>query len=144
MPVILAIDPGEWTGSAVFTDGFLTDCGVTRYHPAMLSCASLIVVELPCWRKHSPADPNDLITLARKVGRIEERASECFIPIELVTPSTWKGSVPKRIHNKRVLDALSAKECEVVDAVKCAPSVKHNMIDAIGLGLWRVGRDVNK
>ena len=49
-------------------------------------------------------------------------------------PDQWKGSVPKPIHNKRTLDALSIKEKTLFD------TTDHNVIDAVGIGLFALGR----
>ncbi len=59
---------------------------------------------------------------------------------ELVTPAQWKGAVPKEVHQPRILAALTAAEQGVLDAAKVAPTLKNNVVDAIGLGLWAVGR----
>lgn len=50
------------------------------------------------------------------------------------TPSAWKGSVPKPVHNKRVLGKLTAAEELAIDF--CAPHLQNNVTDAIGLGLF--------
>jgi hypothetical protein len=55
-----------------------------------------------------------------------------------VSPFAWKGNVPKGIQGSRILSALTKAEHDVV----CWPknSLKHNLVDAIGIGLWRLGR----
>lgn len=90
----------------------------------------------------SQGDPNDLITLAVMVGQYWERASSRgAISCLLVLPSEWKGQVPKQIHEKRILGALSGQELSRVPGrSELAASKRHNVIDAVGLGLWKLGR----
>jgi hypothetical protein len=85
-------------------------------------------------------DPNDLIVLALLAGRYQERALNDKATVELVTPHEWKGSVSKEISNRRVLKKLKSEELAVLNAVKCAESARHNVIDAIGIALWKLGR----
>lgn len=136
--ILTAIDPGVCTGWASFYSGHLALCGITnelRYLPGD------IVIEKPqVYRAtRSKGDPNDLIDLAILVGRYVER---CNGDVTLVTPAEWKGQVPKHIHARRILDALTDGERRVatVESAKLSKSSRHNMIDAIGLGLWKLGR----
>ncbi len=52
-----------------------------------------------------------------------------------VTPSAWKGQTPKKIHGPRIIEALNDDEKQAVLTLK-----NHNTIDAVGLGLWVLGR----
>jgi hypothetical protein len=49
-------------------------------------------------------------------------------------PREWKGSVPKPIHNTRVLGKLTSAERKAI------VNDRHDVIDAIGLGLYYLGR----
>ena len=56
-----------------------------------------------------------------------------------VKPHQWKGTVPKNVHNARVLAALdTGSGREVFERVRASvpSSLLHNVIDAIGLGAW--------
>jgi hypothetical protein len=53
---------------------------------------------------------------------------------EWILPHDWKGMVSKEIHQPKILQCLSAEELKLVEAVK-PPSLRHNCIDAIGIGL---------
>lgn len=78
-------------------------------------------------------DPNDLITLAVEVGRI----GACFIGgFELIRPRTWKGTVKKEIMTKRILSKLTPTEMDVLGVLR----QNHNVVDAVGIGLWKLGR----
>lgn len=55
--------------------------------------------------------------------------------IMYVTPSEWKGQCPKAIHQKtRIIPHISRTEMDMFSCV--APSLKHNFIDAFGIGMW--------
>ncbi len=60
-------------------------------------------------------------------------------PVALVEPSAWKGQVPKDIHNERVMDSLTEDEKNAITWAK-QKALCHNIIDAIGLGKWRLGK----
>jgi len=81
-------------------------------------------------------DPADLIELAGVDGAVAQalhpRAVYGYLPRE------WKGQTPKPIHNARVEATLTPAELAVMDA--CPASLRHNMLDAVGLGLFQLGR----
>jgi hypothetical protein len=137
---ILAIDPGKHAGWAYFDDDWsLKWCGVND----VPSCSPTdLVIEIPQVYPHraQKGDPNDLITVAFGAGLIAGRFPKARL--RLVKPHQWKGTVPKEIHNRRVLAALTEGERVVAESAKVQASVRHNMIDAIGLGLWHLGRVV--
>lgn len=133
--IVTAIDPGACTGWAVFVDRVLYACGAERDASAVPVGGDLVVIERPqIYRaSKSKGDPNDLITLALLAGRYQERALVAGARVELVLPAAWKGSVPKAVHNKRVLASLTPQERALVPD-------DHNAIDAAGLGKWRLER----
>lgn len=59
-----------------------------------------------------------------------------------LTPTTWKGSVPKVIHHPRILHELASAEAAILDrAIKAAPKTNaKEILDAVGLGLYGLGR----
>lgn len=92
-------------------------------------------------------------------------AGACGARVEAVTPSTWKGSIAKPVQHKRVWSVLDAAEravlggdaaCRAIDAAcrKGAldrwgkPGVRyypdsfktHNLLDAVAMGVLRLGR----
>lgn len=137
--ILLAIDPGADTGWARFFNGSLEACGLGT--PPIIKAAA-VVIECPEYRAHDRINPNDLITLAVKVGREVERAFKAGITATLVRPTEWKGSVPKRIHQPRILCALNEEECEHLNDVLSmhAKTKGHNIVDAVGIGLHYLGR----
>lgn len=147
MARLLAIDPGNCTGFAVFDSTVLTYCGVTTVdqNPELVYSLGMndeIVIELPqVYRAaQSKGDPNDLIKVALQVGRWMERAIVRRVPVHLVKPNEWKGQVRKEIHHERVRKLLHSPELDFVNSTRLPETKAHNMLDAVGLGLWRLGR----
>ena len=83
--------------------------------------------------------PADIVKLAQDAGRWAGIYSTLGVDAHFVEPNVWKGGpVPKNISHPRIWSALNAREQSVVD-VGCrgmAPSKRHNVMDAIGIGLW--------
>jgi hypothetical protein len=139
---ILAIDPskpGNHTGWAQFTGGLLVACGLHELvcaDPSKVAGADIVVIELPqIYPGVRNEDPNDLISVARAVGQWEQEAARQGAQTCLVRPREWKGQTPKAIHGQRTRERLSSLE-----AVLVPPGTRHDVIDAIGLGLWYLGR----
>lgn len=86
----------------------------------------------------SPVPPQDILTLAKGAHRLAGRYDTLGVVVHFVVPFKWKGQVPKEIHHARVWAVLSDAEKEIVNkAVRgVAPSKRHNVFDAIGIGLW--------
>ena len=140
----VAIDPGLDTGVALFDaehaltgahlddprnlDGFFQGVHKPRY----------VVIEKPrvYQRIKSKGDPNDLITLAVRVGEYKQYFLSLGAKVNLVWPSEWKGQQDKTLNNQRVIDALAPLERNrLKGALKYVPTSKqNNVIDAIGLG----------
>jgi hypothetical protein len=147
MITLVSIDPGTCTGVALWTAGGLHSCHVQSVaydvlERVMSRCN--VIVELPqVYRSgQSKGDPNDLIKVAREVGRWEERAARHGMPFETVLPNAWKGQVPKPIHHARAREMLSPHEVAVLDweLAHTPKTDAHNMMDAVALGLWKLGR----
>lgn len=149
---LLAIDPGGCAGWALYETTPLR----SEQHKATLKACGIwekeysdyskdrprpdrVIVEVPqIW----PNTPNkqDIITLAYRLGRYVQWIG-CD-DITEVYPVTWKGDLSKAVHQPRIWDKLRPDEQEVLRAAGkgMAPSKRHNMIDAVGLGLYGVGR----
>jgi hypothetical protein len=78
------------------------------------------------------APPNDLVDLAYLAGALDGIPSDG----EIVHPRTWKGSVPKKVMTKRIENALSPHERAILARISGAR--RHNAIDAVGLGKWKL------
>lgn len=164
--LIVAIDPGNCTGVAFFLDGKLVRAYDAKpdgkldfpvpfgWGGGIGSRDSLGVIELPKFygQERYDGDPrkatataNSLIREAVTLGRWVERLAIAGIPYETVEPSTWKGQVSKEGMNNRTMRALALDE--VVHVPVIARSRLHNVLDAIGVGLWylkRIGPGVGR
>lgn len=108
-----------------------------RDTPDTLIIEHMVVYPLPRMK----GDPNDLLELAVLEG--------CFLALptpsqgtHLLPAKTWKGQVPKNIIQERVEAALGRHEREVLGGalVGVNGSVRHNVYDAVGIGLYSLGR----
>lgn len=94
-----------------------------------------------------PADPiyktRDLVdvqTVGMLVsGMLSQRGFGPAVPVPV---SRWKSSIPKTIHHKRILDALTPSEREIVDQACSLAGRGHakEVLDAAGLFLYCVNR----
>lgn len=157
MSLLIAIDPGlKACGVACFDesnmlhDAYLvrTICESKDLEKAVANMLialegigeGRLVIELPqVYRGFSKAkgDPNDLIKLAVLVGAIV--GSKEWSSVRLVHPSVWKGQVDKKVTQARCREILSIEEL-----AKVLDSKKHDVWDAIGLGLWSLDRKVSQ
>ncbi len=156
MSTLLAIDPGlRHCGCAYFTDGVLSRaCLAVNYekklrgpkaHHAMalevslrMNSAYWTVLEYPrIYPNHSnkrAEDPNDCLELAGVDGAI---AAYLGGNVSHVFPSEWKGQVPKAIMIERIKKTLTKEETQ---RVELAGAKSHNIWDAVGIGLFHLGR----
>jgi hypothetical protein len=146
---VMAIDPGINTGWAYFGDGHLHDCGIhTGYDdPPMLGLAPCVcVLERPVIYPHAQqtARPADIIKLAILMGDLRGFYRRAGYDIHEVEPRKWKGTVPKAIHQPRIIGLLSTHELDNIPRInksKANPlGYDNNTLDAIGLGLFQLGR----
>lgn len=154
---LVSVDPGlRVCGVAVFTDGVLTRALLVKNPEqrlrgpvawlAMAEAVSVevkgcdeLVVEVPqvYGAGKQKGDPNDLIQVAGVgawVGSaLNPKQATGYLPRE------WKGQVPKEVHNARIEKKLTTQELSVFDP--CPPSLRHNVLDAVGLGLYHLRRN---
>lgn len=134
---VLAVDPGNVTGAALFDDmQLLTTFQIRRnrlWIAHLPNDARVIVCELP--RIYSPrqskGDPNDLVGLILQCGEL--CGAFGVEQVRMVRPQRWKSQHTKTMTRARVRRALSDDERDqVID--------DHNVYDAVGIGLWFLGR----
>lgn len=131
----LAVDPGAVYGWAAFSLRELVFCGTG--HPRIYPGYQAVILEIP--DRVEPGIPlKDVLTCARRAGKIERDAEREMIHLEVVPPVRWKGTLSKATTEARVRKALTPVEAARLPNV--AKSVAHNMFDAIGIGLWALGR----
>ena len=147
--MILCVDPGTTcAGFAIFSksDSSLIRCGVFRGDDWIDTANKIpefegiekLIIEDPRIYPVTNVNPNDLMKLAKAVGAIVAKIDAKHT--KLVTPSKWKKSVPKKIHQKRIWRTLEEKEKEILDGCLCPKSLHHNVVDAVGIGLWELKR----
>ncbi len=152
MNSLYTIDPGvKFCAVARFSDSLLADVQ-HRTAPLVAHENMRVVCEVP--QVYDPRkqqgrhkNPQDLIDLAVCAGRMTGTCAT-----EFVTPAQWKGQLPCTcsakvtmsdcIHHRRMINALTLQELDVlVAAAQQVPAgVRHNMYDAVALGLVVLGR----
>jgi hypothetical protein len=160
MSVLLCVDPGlRGCGCAVFADGALVRAAyvpspeqsargpvawlamseaVTVWYGQLVRFPSELLLEVMRIYPRSDqqkGDPNDLLELNGVQGAIAANIK----PERLLGyfPHDWKGSIPKDKLAKRIRLALTETERNNIISVGAKD---HNTIDAIGIGLHRLGR----
>lgn len=145
-PILLAIDPGANTGIAIFKFGILVHADLInldsvkdqskinelillRSNPKVRTVVEIPIVYLG---SKSKVNPNDLIRLTYRAGALGGFGAET------ITPVSWKGNVPDDILYKRILSKLTDTEKQAIP--NRGKSVLHNTLDAIGIGLKKLGR----
>jgi len=150
---ILAIDPGvRVLGWAVVDqgDGVLLSCGIAMCkRPADLAMlvaqipsvstdlGDVVICEKMTIRKNDTRCVPSVLLDVQLVGAALSALRASPHTPEFVTPMEWKGAVPKEIHQARILDNLSDTERALIDISSPRQSIKHNIIDAVGIAKWR-------
>lgn len=133
---LIAIDPGRVMGVACFLDRVcVRSFGVREWlPPASALPTKRLVVELPEIRVQGggKGDPNLLVALAYNLGVWVGRYVQYESDPEPVRPFAWKGNVPKHIMLERIKMHILNGPTPLVE--------NHNELDAIGLGLFALGR----
>lgn len=143
---MLAIDPGADMGWALFDGDALRSSGVGAPDGAV-SRVDRVVLERPMIYppRRQKARPRDVITLALRAGEAAGLYARRYgVEPEYFEPDVWKGgSIDKDVHHPRVWAALTDAEKRIVSmAAERIPQRKqHNMLDAIGIGLFALGRN---
>lgn len=144
--MFLAIDPGLSTGWAVLdARGNLTTCGAGENFPT-LSNREAVIERPQVYRPgKSKGNPNDLITLAIRVGRYQERLLSAGVrcpDANLVLPTSWKGQIDKLRHHLRTDATLSEHERAIVYRVAKAAGDRgyhEDVWDSVALAKWGFG-----
>jgi hypothetical protein len=154
--MLLAIDPGANQGWALFEDRKLIACGLGDPKTCDLHRIDRIagvLIEKPIIYpgRKGKARPADIITLAVSAGETGGQYRQWpGIEVSYVFPYEWiGGSVRKEVNQPRILRALLPEERQVLDSCfanggyrgrPMAKGKRHNVIDAVGIGLFGVNR----
>lgn len=155
---VLGIDPGARSfGWATIDGGRLIRCGleraddrealarlVSRFALPGPKDGAVAVVELPRVypQKQWKGDPADLIQVAVTAGQLVQVLAP-WCDVQLVEPHAWKGSVPKDVMTRRIRALLDDDERAIVERCGAPSSLRHNVLDAAGIALWKAGRRTN-
>jgi len=142
----LSIDPGtKEMGWALWEDNELSMCGLARGKNWLETVQALpkftlqkLTIEDQQIYRRSPINAHSLLAVARVVGAVI--AYYDFVPSVIVAPAKWKGQLPKDVCNRRTLAKLTQNELNQIEAAPCPKSLKHNLLDAVGIGLWATRR----
>lgn len=161
--MIISIDPGldyfaaakwdenGWLRSADFYEA-VTAYGPTKqalqtaavfdgiFESELRNECELVVIECPAIYPKSKAPPQDIMHLYGAVIAIAQVCIQYFVRVEFVEPRTWKGNVPKEIFGKRIESKLLPKESKLALLDRFPKTKRHDVVDAIGIGLWHLGR----
>lgn len=147
---IIAVDPGAHAiGWAIFNDGTLYDCGYAPTQEIALAYTrcngvevDVVVIEIPqiYQQRKQKGRQKDLVSCAITAGFTSAIFGKHARKVEFVVPRTWKGTTPKKIDNTRTRSLLSPYEQSILDAIDVVDDKRHNVVDAIGIGLWKAGR----
>lgn len=162
---LVSVDPGKKdAGVALFLDGKLVSAAylapvpgnpfeVARMVEAWLFSESqkragittstgkvsvLVIEGQQVYPGRSKADPNDLLPLAETVGGVKARISAFTVLHPL--PRDWTGSVPKEVRHRRLLGRVDDATLELIRNIKAPKGELHDVLDAIALGFWALGR----
>lgn len=162
MPVLVSVDCGlHGLGSAIFYDQELLCADYLggrggQAHPLLEPLhylgeflepvrdrgIDLLVVEIPQIYPgpNQKGRQSDLVKLALVAGEViletvKIHGCRSVLPIE---PAKWKRQVDPDVLIERIKGRLSVDEAECVDYP--SKPVEHNVWDAVGIGLWKLGR----
>lgn len=94
-----------------------------------------IVVERPHTGR-TRARARDIVTLAIRAGEVGGIWSYITgVAPEYIEPGKWKGQLKKSLANKITKAKLSQREKKLL-----GKNVRHDVLDAIGIGLFSLGR----
>ena len=156
---LLSVDPGKCTGYAVFDGGLLRRAGVAsvpsntplpekvrRIAGEFTGFYDEAAYELPqvYTRDKSKGDPNDLMPLAAIIGGFVMRFPET--KHTLYKPREWKGQLTKDACHARITERLSEEEARTLihSLSFVSATLRHNALDAVGIGLFHLGRLTKK
>ena len=155
--ILLAVDPGiRGCGVAIFAGTDLARAGYVKNEcksgngpreAAMMAWkiqawAELyeiggIAVEWPQVYRSAKlrGDPNDLLPLSAVAGALAALFPDA--QVSATRPAEWKGQMPKDICHARVIAQLGDTERR---RIAPAGALTHNVLDAVGIGLYARGR----
>lgn len=167
MSALLAVDPGiNGCGVAEFYKGRLNRAAYVKNtcspKESLAARAAEMAHNVCCWadfyerpgdlalewprvyasrirESRTKADPNDLLALCGVQAAVVALCG-AYGTAACYAPSDWKRNLPKTACEIRVRIRLDEFEREILERAKSPPSLLHNVIDAVGIGLHHLGR----
>lgn len=158
---LVAVDPGKCAGVALYEDAKLVHATVAegnwsdstdiierilfkhKFIGPRIRKRFDMIVEVPVMRGNGGKVENDLIPLILMAGALWGQLSKTrmgqFIRVK---PEDWKGRKDKLVMvEHRIIPRLTESEKAKVDPkIDKLKTKRHNMYDAVGIGLHRLGR----
>jgi hypothetical protein len=131
---IVSIDPGRTVGYALWRNRTLAEVGAFDFHSLGFSRWIQTVAHLPAVIEM----PDHVATTKESVLTCAFRAGYCagkFAEYRAVKVREWKGSLPKDVTKLRAMKIL-----QETGELERIGEVSHHTWDAIGLGLFALGR----
>jgi hypothetical protein len=141
--VILGCDPGKnYAALALFNNRKLIFATYRKLDQIHEQLDHWHVTELHLERQYlTPKHPRpmDIVELAYGAGVVRGAVLQCNRSCKVIEhlPIQWKGNVPKAIMTNRIRTKLDPIELATIED---AGYKTHNTIDAIGIGLFALGR----
>lgn len=133
---LVSVDPGVDYYAWAQWDGFnhLVQVGRPTIETRICWPCS-IAIEWPQVYKYSKARPKDVEALIFSAGRVADRAQGTIYKYR---PAEWKGQQSKAAHHKKIRAALHPTELVLLNGL--TKGELHDIMDAIGIGLYHLGR----
>jgi hypothetical protein len=141
--MILAVDPGKHAAGMAWFDGERLIAAEYISTPSWSSqIKTFCLNELHLERQYLPKKhprPMDIVDLAHAAGIVRGMVefNNPWVKVFEYQPVQWKGNVPKQIMIRRIQACLSGDELSRVLKIGAKD---HNTYDAIGIGLFALGR----
>ena len=139
---IVAVDPdARGFAWAVAVDGVVVRAGRGATRAALKAVGPAggdrWTLEAPVNYERFGVAHRDLDRLRAVLRSVEAAVRKAGGTARRVRPAAWKGNVPKAVHHARARAALAPEEVAVA-----YPGGKydHNVLDAVALALWALGR----
>lgn len=141
---VYSVDPGKKQSAvAAFCDGELVGAWFASGETIDMDPKRLgsVIMEHPKAYPGSPVDPNDLVDITSAGMAVAARLAKPGEKVRLVEPQAWKGQVPKPITRKRIEAKLTQNErMRLGKCLTEAKGERHNLWDAVGIGLFALKR----